>query len=589
MANTTTYLVETKYVTSGTGQSASAIDKVGDAAERASRKGDLLTRSLGMLGGGFLITKGLGMAKDSLIGFNAEMETLLISLSTSLSIGLNKSFSDAQASATGLMETFKTMAAESPATTKDFVDMASQISGAVTAAGLGLSDLKDITKGGVVAAAALAGGRSDMIALDIQQMLAGTVSLRDRYARQLLASTGNQDYTAFNAKGASERADIVKRALTGPALAGAAKAYETSFAGVVSTFKDKFQMAMGEVGKPLFAEITKEVATWSDYLDKHEKSLASVGDKLVDAFKAIKAAVNFVVSNRDLLLALATAGVAVKGISWGADKFRGLTDGMSLAGNASKGFADRLGAATGIIAGFSAAGIAAIGYLEAKAGAEVERRGTAAGDISLLRDLTGDIGDRLMNKGDTRDARAILRSAKELGFIDAGGALHGDKMYDKFATANELSSFSVAVDVVSRAMALFPEELRKVIVDWRMPPELEKSMTRMLTAGSYHVAFAATPFGPTSLQNEIGGPLERMVALMETFMGGAEAVGMKRAKAESDRAKAAAKDKDKTLKVKVEIAAKDPDRWLVKDLERARDNGRRAPTRAKAALRGGGL
>lgn len=585
MSNVTTYVVQTVYEAKNAPQAAAAVDKLGAAAERAGKGTDLLRSSLGLLGGGFLATKGLGLAKSSLIGFNSEMETLLISLSSSLSLGMGKSFKDAQTDATGLLEVFKGIAAESPATTKDFVDMASQISGAVTATGMGLKDLQEITKGGVVAAAALAGGRSDMIALDIQQMLAGTVGLRDRYARQLLRGVGKTDYHAFNKLSGEKRADLVKQALTGPALQGAAKAYETSFAGVVSTFEDKFQMAMGRVGKPLFAEITKEVASWSTYLDAHEASLTMVGDKLVDAFHAVKRAVQFVVDNRDLLLALAGAGLAVKGIRMGAGFLGGMRDSVSVATSATKGFADRLGAAAGVIGAFSAAGIAAIGYIEARADAGLERTATAAGDTSFFRDLAADMGGGQVY--DARSVRALLRSAKEQGFIDSGGAMRGEVMYEKFDAAKDLPSLVSATETLKRAMEMFPNELRAAIVDWRIPTELEGSMRRMIDAPTYNVGMARTPFGMAALQEQIGGPLERMVAIMETFTHGADAIGKERQKAEAERLKkAAGKDKVK-VDVKVEVAAKDPDRWLVKDLERARDSSRRAPTRARAALRGG--
>jgi hypothetical protein len=582
MANVTTYVVETVMKTTNAPAAAGAIDKVGGAAERAAKGTDLLRSSLGLLGGGFLVTKGLGLAKQSLIGFNSEMETLLISLSSSLSLGMGKSFKDAQTDATGLLEVFKTMAAESPATTKDFVDMASQISGAVTAAGMGLKDLQEITKGGVVAAAALAGGRADMIALDIQQMLAGTVGLRDRYARQLLRGVGKTDYHAFNKLSGEKRADLVKQALTGPALQGAAKAYETSFAGVVSTFEDKFQMAMGRVGKPLFAEITKEVASWSTYLDQHEKSLQVIGDKLVDAFHAVKTAVQFVVTNRDLLMALATASLAVKGIRMGSDFFSGMRDGVKLASNATKGFADRLGAAAGVIGAFSAAGIAAIGYIEARADADLERTAKTAGDTSYFRDLAADIGGGQVY--DARTAKALIRSAMEHGFVDRGGAMHGEVMYEKYDAAKDLPSLVSATETLKRAMEMFPNELRAAIVDWRIPPEIVSAMTSGMTD-----AVRLTQIDPKTHQaiyNEIGGPLERMAHLMELFTTRGDEIGKQQQKAEAERLKKAAKDKVK-VDVKVEVAAKDPDRWLVKDLERARDSGRRAPTRARSGLRGG--
>lgn len=334
----TTYKVDIQYDLKG--NAARGLAGLKQQAQQTTSSMGGLRQTLALVGGGALFAGGY----KALIGFNNEIGRMKIGLSTVIATQFHKPFATAQVASEKLFQNFQKMAIESPATTKDFVEMSNMIAGGVLQAGMGLKELESITKGAVIASAAL-GARPDMLALDVQQMLAGRVEIRDRYAQQLLAGVGETDFRAFNQKSAGERAGIVQKAFNTEALQSAAKAYADSFEGVTSTLKDNIQLALGTVGLPLFKAITEEVKGWNKWIADNPGKIADMasrlGNGLKSAFSIVKDiataifpilqstmsvvgdVLSFAANHKDTLVKLVEGLLVYKGVSMGVGLAKG--------------------------------------------------------------------------------------------------------------------------------------------------------------------------------------------------------------------------------------------------------------------------
>jgi len=193
----------------------------------------------------------------------------------------------------------------------------------------------------------------------VTQMLAGTVAIRDRYARQLLAGIGEQDYHKFNSYTATKRAQLVQKSFEQPSLMSAANAFGETFAGVTSTLKDNLEIALGKVGMPLFKAVTAEVKSWNEWMGANQEKLAeigrTIGDGLVTGFKYAKSAAEFLVANAGTIMDIGkvwlmfrlagglggTIGGALGGIGGAVGGFGGgKASGLE---SAIKKFGDRVG------------------------------------------------------------------------------------------------------------------------------------------------------------------------------------------------------------------------------------------------------
>jgi hypothetical protein len=288
--------------------------KLTEATDRAARSSGGLQKALGLVGGAITTYFGARMAGKALIGFNADLEQAKITMAGMLQLNMGGEWASNMAYATRLVSDFQQIAKQSVGTTKDFVDMASLITRPVVAAGASMSDLRDITKGAVIAAKAF-GIQAEVAALDVEQALMGGLTKRERFARALLEPAGFTT-ESFNALDPKKRLEELAKALRGPAVQAMAKAQEKSFAGVLSTFQDNLQMAFGRVGLPLMKAISAEFDRWNAWLDKHPKTLEEMGKKLSDglitAFTVIKDVATFFYDHADLLLTVAKAWAGLK-------------------------------------------------------------------------------------------------------------------------------------------------------------------------------------------------------------------------------------------------------------------------------------
>lgn len=340
---TTTYKVDIVYDLKG-GATKGLREMRTETAKVASGLGGIKSM-LGILAGGFAIHG----AKHFLVDFNSEIQRMKIGLATVTAMNLKIPFEQAQRAADRLMVDFQKMSMESPNTTREFVEMANLISSSVLHAGMGLKDLETMTKGAITASNAL-NVRPDLMAREIQRMLAGTVIIRDHAAKQLLASVGIFDFHQFNKKTASERAGITQQAFNSKDIQAAAKAYKDTFAGVTSTLKDNLEIGLGKVGMPLLQAMTGEIKSWLGWVEKNPQMIADMVSKLggglkegftivksiasevvpvfMSAMGMIKDVFEFVSQHRDVLIQTAKALLIFKGVGMVGGMARGIGGGV---------------------------------------------------------------------------------------------------------------------------------------------------------------------------------------------------------------------------------------------------------------------
>lgn len=367
----TTYSIRVKYGTD-VRAAVGGIGQVGAVADRSGRSVMGLKSQLLGLGAAVGGIAGVGLAKRSFIDFNASIEQSTISLAAQAQLIKGGTWAGSMREATGLFAFYQQTAKQSVGTTQDFLEMHQGIAASAMRAGVGMKQLKEMTVGATVAAQVL-GERADMVALDVKQMLGGTINAKDRTAQILLASQGiSQD--KFNAMNQAGRNAVILKALNDPALKNAARALEGSFAGVTSTLKDNLQIAAGKVGLPLFKAITAEVQKWNAWIEKHPEQIAAFGkrfaDALVTGMKAVKDGVKFLIDHLDTLKVIAEFAIAGKGIALlggAAGGMKGLLGGVAGLGPAADGASRGLVGVTGALASFGM-GLAVL-RLAAEAGA----------------------------------------------------------------------------------------------------------------------------------------------------------------------------------------------------------------------------
>ena len=352
MAITTNYDVMVKYRVSD--KATRGIRGIGLAAGKASRGLMGITRGLGRIvalsagiGAGFGLAKGV----SSLISVNAELEKTQAGLRTIIQLNTGKSFATSNLFAEDLMNKFRKDAKSSAGTFKDMAKFASNIAAPVTQMGGSLEDLREITKGAVVAAAAF-GERSDLAQLDITQALNGTLGSKDRFAKQL-----GIDPKSFNKLLPADRLKELKRVLGKKAIKDAAKSYETSFAGVTSTLKSNLEAFAESAGKPLFQIINKELArvnAWFQNNEQRVKQIAqNVANGFVKAFEMGRQLFGFIDKHKELLMMLAKAMLVGKIASGIAGPFMQFNKMLGISSKAMAAFgAKALAVAASFAAGY---------------------------------------------------------------------------------------------------------------------------------------------------------------------------------------------------------------------------------------------
>jgi hypothetical protein len=347
MAQSTVY--DVKLVYSLGGNAATGLQQVAKEADKAAKSTDALGGILAKVGavisGGLALSKG----KELFIDFNKEIENSKISLAAiTRMFDKGTTFDKAMGLADEQFARYQEAAKKSTATTREFMQMHMSLAPTFAKFGVGAGAIEDIVKGSTLAAPIL-GERPEIFAMDVKQMLQGTVTNRDRSAVSLLAMMG-EDKEKFNAntrKDVNYAIDIVQKALTSPAIKEAAERFEGSFAGVTSTLKDTIEILGAEAGMGLFKTITAEVKKWNEWLVKNktevEKFKEQVGRGLVDAFRVVKNSLEWVYDHREALISIATAFAALKGIQLVGAGAKSLT--TSLMGTLASAGVSGMGAA----------------------------------------------------------------------------------------------------------------------------------------------------------------------------------------------------------------------------------------------------
>jgi hypothetical protein len=366
--SSTIYDVKVRYTMDGNAKR--GMDSLAASTDKAHKSGMSLRGVLATIGGVGLLAAG----KKALVDYNSEIQKMKIGLTTVINMQLKKPWDEAKRSADKLFERFQDMAKKSPATTKDFMEMGADLAPTIASMGGGTDKIASLTQGAILASQAL-GERADVVALDVKQMLAGTVGLKDRVANQLLSAEG-MNKEDFNAMDAAKRAGLVEKMLTGPSLQNAANEFAESFAGQSSTFRDQLEITLGQVGKPLMESLTAEVKKWNTWIDKHPKQIARIanemGSMIKGAFSFVRDVVTWLVDHRDTIMTIGKVFLVFKGAQLASNTIRGVADGISSFAGALKKGTNTMGEAmygnAGMITGlmkFGGALLAATPYIAA--------------------------------------------------------------------------------------------------------------------------------------------------------------------------------------------------------------------------------
>lgn len=597
---TTTYLVETKYVVDDR-RVAGGLKNIGNAADKAAFSTGGLRRAL--LGVGAAVAGGsvLLAAKNAFIGFNSQVEQSKISLATTAHLLQGGQWSGAMRQATGLFSHYQQVAKKSVGETKDFVEMHRDVQAMALKSGLSMKQLTALVEGATVASQVF-GERADIVALDVKQMLAGTVTARDRVAQILLASQ-KVSQEAFNAMSQQDRNKVVMGAFSNDTFRQAAKSMEKSFAGVWSTFKDNLSITLGKVGLPLMEKLTAEVRQWNEWIDKHPQKIQEFaeqfGKALADGFRVVKSIATFIADNREVLLAMAKAALVFKGVGMiggslmafggaagGLGKWFGkeglmahmppLSKGLQASAAGLATFSQKVGGTIPFLTGIAAASLAAGTALHALAQSvanyideQQEKSIQKQVDLSSLQNQLG-----FIREGRVRGATAY---AREAGFLNKGGGVNDSALWQmfegtgldagqRFSEAKKLLNIAELTDGHMKAAAI----AMKAVADQHTREITANSYTQGVIMGDILERFWKGM--DRSSKRFLLGYVDMGSKILETF----QTVGILPHK----------KEKVHVEIHKVEVPAKDPDRWI-HDLNEFAMRRVRAPTQARAALTGG--
>lgn len=331
----TQYDVALRYVFKD-GGAARGVDGLSHKLEGLSKQGMGVGSMFATLGATIAGAFGAHKAYEYLVGFNAEMESMKISMTALTQANLDEPFELARTQMDGMVADFTQFAKQSPLTTKEIVNFAQGVEAGVFSANGSLDDFKNIAEQGALAAKML-GADANYAGTEIQEMLQGSVRKNMRFARNLLGFAGEHDTEAFNAKSDLQRLETVKKALNSPAMKQAGKQFAGSFEGVTSTLKDQLQIAFGSIGLPLFKQLTDEVKKWTEWIDKNPDKIrqfaADFQSALADGFRMFKEVASFIVEHKELLMSLAKAFLVGKAVGFVSGSIQGMVQTLaSLAG-----------------------------------------------------------------------------------------------------------------------------------------------------------------------------------------------------------------------------------------------------------------
>jgi hypothetical protein len=387
-----------------------------------------LSRLSVVLAGAF----GLHQGKRALIDFNSEMEQAKITAAGLLQLNLGGSWNQNMGEATEVVKRLQQEAKTSIGTTKDMVQMFSFLAQPLSSAGASLEDYVQMTKSSVVASRAM-GIEAQVAARDVDQAMRGQYHAIDQFTSKLLGPMGFMGEAGrrrFNKMAQDQRMATLRLALNQPAIAEMARVQGASFAGVMSTFQDNIQIALGKVGLPLFKEITREVRRWNEWIEKNHDTLERFGKDLgqgvVRAFQTLRD-VSEVILRHWKEIAAVWAGFKVGGLAGNLGSGLAGLGNSALLGGSTMGiaasrlamFAGGLGLAITATAALVAAWTAASAYLTHKSQKEKEYRASGADLVSVSKMMRGG------------QSAAALSKLESMGLLDpSSGALNVKKVQD---------------------------------------------------------------------------------------------------------------------------------------------------------------
>lgn len=622
LVESTTYRVETLYDI--TDRASDKLKKVEKEAAAAAVSSQRLGSALAAIGGVFVGSRVFGAGKSALIDFNATVQDTKNTIGGMMALATKSDLNDNLARADRLYSNLQRRAATLPGTTAEYVAMAGMITQPIMDAGLRMKDLENLTVATVVGAKSLR-VEAGAAARDIDQALRGQYHSVDVFTGKLLGAmgySGEAGRKKFNALDAQKRASELMKAVDTKQIRQLAEAQGGTFTGVMSTLQDNFEQLAGKVGKPLFEAVTKEIKSWVDWLGKNQAKIdafaKTVGEGLVSGFRSIKSAAMWVVDHAETLLTIGKvwAGVKVAGMLGGG--IGGSIQGLMKFGSGAGGKLDAGGAFgnLGLLAGIGTASYMLTSELMNTTGAAkrwqeiidpqraaIERAtqatkawedainqskdrlakengaygtgtfATMRGAESLYRqqlNVLGDVrrqygvGDNLTmygKFGGTQGAKDLLAS------VGLDPSLMGD--LDKFKNMEALLSGKIS-DIHGRsdaAAAMTDQRIREVMAampkDLQASIEVKEATQRVMQA---MVARMASGQGVLSFV-EVWDLLKQGAGTMDNFKG-------------------QAKPNVTNIKIdRVEVAAKDPDRWIHELDAKARSMAK-APRGARSSIQG---
>ena len=373
IVNVTTYQVQTVYTV--VNNASAPLNAIGSSASNTSKHVSGLVETLKGIGAAVVGGAGLMAAKHAFIDFNRTVQDAKISLSAMLQGNYDTTWGQATEGASRLYAEFQRFSQLTPVTTQEMLEFGRGITVSTAQAGGSIKDIIKITEQGVVAAKAFGYGGA-YASLEITEMLMGNVSKRMRFVQQLLglAHTNEEEFKKLDAK---SRMALVEKVLDSDAMRNATKAFSTSFSGVVSTLEDKIQISLGRAGSSLFEKVTEEISRWSEWLDKNsvqiDRIIAQVENGLVKGFEVVKDAASYLVEHADEIIAI--------GKIWAVSRLAGAVGG----GRTIGGIGSALIGGGGESAGWTKAsvgGVLAVGAAAYMATTELMRL-TGASDAML--------------------------------------------------------------------------------------------------------------------------------------------------------------------------------------------------------------
>lgn len=437
----TVYDVQVRY--SIEDRASAPVDHIGATAQKAEQKVLGLRDTLQSVGAAVAAWQVFDKGRKLLVDFNSEIEQSKISIATiSRMFGQSPDFQSAMRDAEGLFGRYQDAAKKSTATTKEFLDM--HLSLAPTFAKFGAQGkvIEDIVKGSTVAAPVL-GEKPETFAMDVKQMLQGSVTLRDRSAVSLLSMMGieREEFNKRTKEDINYAIDTIHKALTSPALGEGTKQMENSFAGAASTLVDTVQIEGAKAGKSFFDAVKGELNALNAWIVAHSEQIATFGKEfgsaLVGAFHAIRDAVGFLIDHKSEIMTIAAA--------WAVSK---------IGGGIAGGIGGMLGNAGGALGGVTYGEGAAVNFAGKLLGVVDQRAQSVA--LGSFKSNAGMLASSAAGGGLGGLVRGELLVASMKGFPDAMQVAQKALIGFGAATALGLGKIETATLTVSGALSALP-------------------------------------------------------------------------------------------------------------------------------------